>query len=76
MRKNNKRRFFYVLHSDKTWVFDQSERVLDPIYIVKKYNLAQVYLWPTINYKVDISSELLPSINLYLEALIIICKLN
>ena len=76
MSKNNKRRFFYVLHSDKTWVFDQSERVLDPIYIVKKYNLAQVYLWPTLNYKVDISSELLSSINVYLEALIIICKLN
>ena len=25
--KNNKTRFIYVLYSDKTWVFDQSQRV-------------------------------------------------
>ena len=29
--KNNKTRFFYVLYSDKTWVFDQSERAQGPI---------------------------------------------
>ena len=33
--KNNKTHFFYVLYSDKTWVFDQSERVYYPIYIIK-----------------------------------------
>ena len=26
---------FSVLYSDKTWVFDQSERVYDPVYIIK-----------------------------------------
>ena len=37
--KNNKTRFSYVLycHRDKTWVFDQSERALLPIYIIMKY---------------------------------------
>ena len=35
MAKNNKTRFFYVLYSDKTWVFDQSERAYYPIYIIK-----------------------------------------
>ena len=33
--QNNKTRFFYVLYSDKTWVFDQSERTQSPIYIIK-----------------------------------------
>ena len=33
MAKNNKTRFFYILYSDKTWVFDQSERILSYIYI-------------------------------------------
>ena len=32
MAKNNKKRFFYVLYSDKTRVFDQSERTYYPIY--------------------------------------------
>lgn len=32
--KNNKVHFFYVLYADKTWVFDQSEFVTGPIYIV------------------------------------------
>ena len=32
--QNNKTRFFYVLYSDKTWVFDQSERAQGPIYIL------------------------------------------
>ena len=35
MAENNKTRFFYVLYSDKTRVFDQSERAYDPIYIIK-----------------------------------------
>ena len=35
MAKNNKTRFFCVLYSDKTWVFDQSERAQGPIYIIK-----------------------------------------
>ena len=38
MAKNNKTRFFYVSHSDKTWVFDQSERAQGPIYIMIKNN--------------------------------------
>ena len=32
--KNNKTRFFYVLYSDKTWVFDQSECAQGLIYTV------------------------------------------
>ena len=32
--QNNKTRFFYVLYSDKTWVFDQSERAQGPMYII------------------------------------------
>ena len=32
--ENNKTRFFYVLYSDKTWVFGQSERAQGPIYII------------------------------------------
>ena len=35
--QNNKTRFFYVLYSDKTWVFDQSERTQGPIYILIYY---------------------------------------
>ena len=34
MAKNNKTRFFYVLYSDKTRVFDQSERAYYLIYII------------------------------------------
>ena len=34
MAKNNKTRFFYVLYSDKTRFFDQSERLLYRIYII------------------------------------------
>ena len=34
MAKNNKTCFFYVLYSDKTRVFDQSERAYYPIYII------------------------------------------
>ena len=30
--ENNKRRFFYVLDSDKTWVFDQSEHTVSYLY--------------------------------------------
>ena len=32
--QNNKTRLFYVLYSNKTWVFDQSERVQGPIYLL------------------------------------------
>ena len=35
--QNNKTCFFYVLYSDKTWVFDQSERTQGPIYIIISY---------------------------------------
>ena len=34
MVQNNKTSFFYVLYSDKTWVFDQSECMQGPIYII------------------------------------------
>ena len=37
MAKNNKTRFFYVLYSDKTWGFDQSERAYYPICIINIY---------------------------------------
>ena len=37
MAKNNKTRFFYVLYSDETWVFHQSERAQGPIYITISY---------------------------------------
>ena len=36
MVKNKKTRFLYVLYSDKTWVFDQSERAYGPTYIIIK----------------------------------------
>ena len=42
MAKNNKTRCFYVLYSDKTWVFDQSESALGPIYI---YVCVCVYIY-------------------------------
>ena len=32
--KNNGRCFFYVLYSNKTWAFDQSEHMLGPIYMI------------------------------------------
>ena len=35
--QNNKTRFFSVLYSDKTWVFDQSERAQGPIYVIKTF---------------------------------------
>ena len=38
MAENNKTRFFYFLYSDKTRVFDQSERAYYPIYIINIYN--------------------------------------
>ena len=37
MAKNNKTRFFYVLYSDKTRVFDQSELAYYSIYIINIY---------------------------------------
>jgi len=30
---------FYALYSDKTWVFDQSECVQGPIYIIKEFTI-------------------------------------
>ena len=40
MAEKNKTRFFYVLYSDKTRVFDQSERAYYPIYIIKESKAA------------------------------------
>ena len=39
MAKNNKIRFFCVLYSDKTWVFDQSVCAQGPIYITTENTL-------------------------------------
>ena len=36
--QNIKTHVFYVLYSDKTWVFDQSERAQGSIYIIKINN--------------------------------------
>ena len=36
-RKTIKHAFFSVLFSNETWIFDQSERTLGPIYILKVY---------------------------------------
>ena len=43
MAKNNKTRFFYVLYSDKTRVFGQSERAYYPIYIINIYIYIFIY---------------------------------
>jgi len=32
--QNNKTHIFYVLYSDKTWVFDQSECTQGPVYTI------------------------------------------
>ena len=53
--QNNKTRFFYVLYSDKTWVFDQSERVQGPIYILKLNTMASIC-------RKDICSDISPLI--------------
>ena len=42
--KNNKTRFLYVLYTDKTWVFDQSERAQGPIYITNENKLYMIRL--------------------------------
>ena len=42
--KNNKTRFFYVLYSDKTYIFNQSERTLGPIFILNDYNIILYWL--------------------------------
>jgi len=42
--QNNKTRLFYVLYSDKTRVFDQSERAQGPIYILKADGRARIDL--------------------------------
>ena len=34
MAKNDKAHYFYVLYSNKTWVFDQSGHLQSPIYII------------------------------------------
>ena len=45
MAENNKTRSFYVLYSDKTRVFDQSERAYYPIYIINNFtNKAEEFL--------------------------------
>ena len=40
--KHNKTRFSYVLYSNKTWVFDQSEHAQGPIYITTDDNVVIV----------------------------------
>ena len=60
MAKNNKTRFFYVLYSDKTRVFDQSERAYYPIYIINIY----IYIYILI-IKITISSIVIGLKNAY-----------
>ena len=52
MAKNNKTRFFCVLFSDKTWVFDQSERAQGLIYIIKYYTvkLGDICSWLSVSH--------------------------
>ena len=45
MAKNDKTHFFYVLYSDKTRVFDQSERAYYPIYIINIYTYIYIYIY-------------------------------
>ena len=45
MAKNNKTRFFYVLYSDKTRVFDQSERAYYSVYIINIYIYIYIYTY-------------------------------
>ena len=49
--QNNKTRFFYVLYSDKTWVFDQSESGLGPIYILMFGNITIIVVYNIPNQK-------------------------
>ena len=64
MAKNNKTRFFYVLYSDKTWVFDQSERAYYPIYVI---NIFISYLYYKYIYNIDrIVRALYIYINIYI----------
>ena len=54
--KNNKTRSFYVLYSDKTGVFDQSERAYYPIYIINIYIYIYIYIYmhkETVNFCVE-----------------------
>ena len=60
MRANNKTRFFYVLYSDKTWVFDQSEHVQGPIYVIKfKKKACFVKQLQYYNARNDLSQEII-----------------
>ena len=43
--QNNKARFFYVLYSDKTWVFYQSECTQGPIYTINTIYSVRVYTY-------------------------------
>ena len=49
MAKNNETRFFFVLCSDKTWVFGQSERVQGPICTIKLNNALGAFFIPLLN---------------------------
>ena len=51
MAKNNKTRFFYVLYSDKTRVFDQSERAYYSIYIINIYIYIYIYIFILLFYR-------------------------
>ena len=53
MEKTNKPCFFYGWYSDKPWVFDQSERVPGPIYIIKFITLL-LYSWRFSRYSAPI----------------------
>ena len=67
MAKNNKTRFFYVLYSDKTRVFDQSECAYYPIYIIMlniiisnfsiTIKVGSIHLFLMIDYEISVDSQ-------------------
>ena len=46
----NKTHFFYALHSNKKWIFDQSEHVQGPIYIINNNSKAIKSSWIALSY--------------------------
>ena len=43
--------FMYILYCDKAWVFDQSERVQGPIYIIKQNKMRYILYFGTLEMK-------------------------
>ena len=76
--QNNKTHFFYVLYSDKTWVFDQSERAQVPIYILKVFNciVLDLLLWDIILGRKDKTrTYVCHSISIVVLSFVKVCRL-